>query len=82
LIEFIIFAVCYLEPLPTSAARVDALRSHGHQAAALRLAVSVVRTMKQQQLVSVLCAIILAKFGYCVGKGVDEGYQKCHYITK
>ncbi|KAF4520582.1 hypothetical protein B566_EDAN005993 [Ephemera danica] len=40
------------EPLPTSAARVDALRSHGHQAAALRLAVSVVRTMKQQQLVA------------------------------
>jgi len=30
---------------------VDALRSHGHQEAALRLAVAVVRTMKQQQLV-------------------------------
>ncbi|XP_047000533.1 zinc finger SWIM domain-containing protein 5-like [Schistocerca americana] len=38
------------EPLPTCAARVDALRSHGHQGAALRLAVAVVRTMKQQQL--------------------------------
>ncbi|XP_075216583.1 zinc finger SWIM domain-containing protein 5-like [Lycorma delicatula] len=38
------------EPLPTCAARVDALRSHGHQSAALRLAVAVVRTMKQQQL--------------------------------
>lgn len=41
-----------LEPLPTCAARVDALRSHGHQGAALRLAVAVVRTMKQQQLVA------------------------------
>lgn len=30
---------------------MDALRSHGHQEAALRLAVAVVRTMKQQQLV-------------------------------
>ncbi|XP_068083450.1 zinc finger SWIM domain-containing protein 5 [Anabrus simplex] len=40
------------EPLPTCAARVDALRSHGHQSAALRLAVSVVRTMKQQQLIA------------------------------
>lgn len=38
------------EPLGTCAARVDALRSHGHQEAALRLAVAVVRTMKQQQL--------------------------------
>lgn len=38
------------EPLATCAARVDALRSHGHQEAALRLAVAVVRTMKQQQL--------------------------------
>lgn len=36
--------------MPTCAARVDALRSHGHQGAALRLAVAVVRTMKQQQL--------------------------------
>lgn len=31
---------------------MDALRSHGHQGAALRLAVAVVRTMKQQQLVA------------------------------
>ncbi|CAH1394075.1 unnamed protein product [Nezara viridula] len=38
------------EALPVCAARVDALRSHGHQTAALRLAVAVVRTMKQQQL--------------------------------
>lgn len=38
------------EPLATCASRVDALRSHGHHAAALRLAVCVVRTMKQQQL--------------------------------
>ncbi|KAG8278278.1 Zinc finger SWIM domain-containing protein 6 [Homalodisca vitripennis] len=38
------------EALPTCAARVDALRSHGHQGAALRLAVAVIRTMKQQQL--------------------------------
>ncbi|GLG97797.1 Zinc finger protein SWIM domain-containing protein, putative [Gryllus bimaculatus] len=40
------------EPLPTCAARVDALRSHGHRLAALRLAVAVVRTMKQQQLIA------------------------------
>ncbi|XP_049825387.1 zinc finger SWIM domain-containing protein 5 [Aethina tumida] len=40
------------EPIPLCAARVDSLRSHGHMEAALRLAVSVVRTMKQQQLVA------------------------------
>ncbi|XP_052129793.1 zinc finger SWIM domain-containing protein 5 [Frankliniella occidentalis] len=40
------------EPLATCAARVDALRSHGHQAAALRLAVGVVRTLKQQQIIA------------------------------
>ncbi|XP_073994707.1 zinc finger SWIM domain-containing protein 5-like isoform X2 [Rhodnius prolixus] len=38
------------EALPICAARVDALRSHGHSSAALRLTVAVVRTMKQQQL--------------------------------
>lgn len=38
------------EPLPTCAARIDALRSHGHYEAALRLAVAVVRTMKYNQL--------------------------------
>lgn len=42
--------IVWTEPLATCAARVDALRSHGHQEAALRLAVAVVRTMKQQQL--------------------------------
>lgn len=41
-----------LESIPLCAARVDSLRSHGHIEAALRLAVSVVRTMKQQQLVA------------------------------
>lgn len=40
------------ETLPLCAARVDSLRSHGHREAALRLAVSVVRTMKQQQLIA------------------------------
>ncbi|XP_071448668.1 zinc finger SWIM domain-containing protein 5-like [Hetaerina americana] len=40
------------EPLPLAAARVDALRSHGHQGEALRLAVSIVRTMKHQQQVA------------------------------
>lgn len=40
------------EPIPLCAARVDSLRSHGHMEAALRLAVSVVRTMKQQQLLA------------------------------
>ncbi|KAK9891200.1 hypothetical protein WA026_013513 [Henosepilachna vigintioctopunctata] len=40
------------ESIPLCAARVDSLRSHGHIEAALRLAVSVVRTMKQQQLVA------------------------------
>lgn len=37
------------EPLAMCAARVDSLRSHGHAEAALRLSVSVVRTMKQIQ---------------------------------
>lgn len=38
------------EPLAMCAARVDSLRSHGHNDAALRLSVSVVRTMKQVQI--------------------------------
>lgn len=38
------------EPLAMCAARVDSLRSHGHNEAALRLSVSVVRTMKQVQM--------------------------------
>lgn len=38
------------EPLSMCAARVDSLRSHGHTDAALRLSVSVVRTMKQIQI--------------------------------
>lgn len=38
------------EPLAMCAARVDSLRSHGHTEAALRLSVSVVRTMKQIQM--------------------------------
>lgn len=42
----------FTEPIPLCAARVDSLRSHGHMEEALRLAVSVVRTMKQQQLVA------------------------------
>lgn len=37
------------EPLAMCAARIDSLRSHGHTDAALRLTVSVVRTMKQVQ---------------------------------
>ncbi|XP_044744822.1 zinc finger SWIM domain-containing protein 4-like isoform X1 [Coccinella septempunctata] len=40
------------ESIPLCAARVDSLKSHGHNEAALRLTVSVVRTMKQQQLVA------------------------------
>lgn len=40
----------FAEPLATCAARIDALRSHGHYEAALRLAVSVVRTMKYNQI--------------------------------
>lgn len=37
------------EPLSMCAARIDSLRSHGHTDAALRLSVSVVRTIKQIQ---------------------------------
>lgn len=51
------FGVCYLtfdfyhsvEHIPTACARVEALRSHGYQSEALRLAVAIVRTMKRQQ---------------------------------
>ncbi|KAL1130265.1 hypothetical protein AAG570_013203 [Ranatra chinensis] len=53
------------EPLPVCAARVDTLRSHGHQSAALRLAVAVVRTMKQQQLAA--------------QRSWHESQQKCNY---
>ncbi|XP_029837511.4 zinc finger SWIM domain-containing protein 5 [Ixodes scapularis] len=37
------------EPIPMACSRVEALRSHGYQQEALRLAVAVVRTMKRQQ---------------------------------
>ncbi|XP_022255372.1 zinc finger SWIM domain-containing protein 5-like, partial [Limulus polyphemus] len=37
------------EHIPTACARVEALRSHGCQKEALRLAVAIVRTMKRQQ---------------------------------
>ncbi|UYV76455.1 ZSWIM6 [Cordylochernes scorpioides] len=37
------------EHIPTACSRVEALRSHGYQQEALRLAVAVVRTMKRQQ---------------------------------
>lgn len=37
------------ENIPTAAARVEALRSHGYRKEGLRLAVAVVRTMKRQQ---------------------------------
>jgi hypothetical protein len=39
----------WYEPMAMCAARIDSLRSHGHIDAALRLSVSVVRTMKQVQ---------------------------------
>ena len=35
--------------MPTACARVDALRSHGYTAEALRLAIAIVRTLKQGQ---------------------------------
>ncbi|XP_047482304.1 zinc finger SWIM domain-containing protein 4-like isoform X2 [Penaeus chinensis] len=37
------------EPVPVACSRVDALRSHGYTSEALRLAVAVVRTLKQAQ---------------------------------
>lgn len=40
------------EHVPTACARVDALRSHGYTVEALRLAVSIIRTLKQDQLQS------------------------------
>ena len=42
----------FTEHVPTACARVDALRSHGYTAEALRLAVAIVRTLKQGQLQS------------------------------
>jgi hypothetical protein len=39
----------FSEHIPTSCARVDALRSHGYAKEALRLALVIVRTMKRQQ---------------------------------
>jgi hypothetical protein len=40
------------EHVPTACARVDALRSHGYTAEALRLAIAIVRTLKQGQIQS------------------------------
>lgn len=45
-----LYPVCFLpEPVPVACSRVDALRSHGYTCEALRLAVAVVRTLKQAQ---------------------------------
>ncbi|ESP05158.1 hypothetical protein LOTGIDRAFT_208096 [Lottia gigantea] len=40
------------EHIPTSCARVDALKSHGYTRKALRLAVTIVRTMQAEQLIN------------------------------
>ena len=37
------------EHIPTACARVEALRTHGYSAEALRLSVAIVRTMKHNQ---------------------------------
>jgi len=42
----------FIEHVPTACARVDALRSHGYTTEALRLAVAIIRTLKQGQLQS------------------------------
>ena len=42
------------EHVPTACARVDALRSHGYNSEALRLAVSIVRTMKRNQQLAIV----------------------------
>lgn len=47
LLYIIIFLIT--EPVPVACSRVDALRSHGYTSEALRLAVAVVRTLKQAQ---------------------------------
>ena len=39
----------FLEPVPVTCARIDALRSHGYRVEALRLAVCLVRTLKHDQ---------------------------------
>lgn len=39
----------WTEPIATAAARVEALRSHGYRREALRLAVTIVRTLKRKQ---------------------------------
>ena len=46
------FVAIETEHVPTACARVDALRSHGYTVEALRLAVSIIRTLKQGQLQS------------------------------
>lgn len=52
LIVLFFFSVLCAEHVPTACARVDALRSHGYTAEALRLAIAIVRTLKQEQLQS------------------------------
>lgn len=51
---FLFFVTIFIgtEHVPTACARVDALRSHGYTVEALRLAVSIIRTLKQDQLQS------------------------------
>ena len=50
--DFTFFVAIETEHVPTACARVDALRSHGYTVEALRLAVSIIRTLKQGQLQS------------------------------
>lgn len=65
---------------------MDSLRSHGHMEAALRLAVSVVRTMKQQQLTAQRkwhesqqsgSSGISAAGSSCSSKGINESSSSC-----
>ncbi|VDP30326.1 unnamed protein product [Soboliphyme baturini] len=47
--------VVWTEHVPTACARVDSLRTHGHKAQAVRLALAIVRNMKKEQQKALTC---------------------------
>ncbi len=64
---YLISHILFIEHIPTSCARVDALRSHGYIREALRLAVVIVRSLKEQQRIQQQkYQQVLAKGKFCV----------------
>ena len=71
------------EHLPTACARVNALRSHGYTREALRLATSIVRTMKLTQVgwTAVVWWNVLEGASGCIGLADSAVYSSFGFPT-